>query len=242
MNEIGICDYSDYDYKTDFWNNTNRKYEHQLEITMVSKLLKKYSSSFNSILDAGCGFGRMAPAYEAYYNKCYMVDYAQNLLKQASEALEPKYKFKYYKQSLYDLEIEKKVDAIISIRTLHHLNNVSVLFKKYYENLNTNGILIIDIPNYYHLKNKIVNKEKKKDNMVELSKNFYNYNPDFIVENLKKTGFNILSFRQLGLFRINLLKKYIPASFLVNTELFLNNFIKHIPIAPSVYVIAKKCG
>ena len=34
MNEIGICDYSDYDYKKDFWNNTNRKYEHQLEINI----------------------------------------------------------------------------------------------------------------------------------------------------------------------------------------------------------------
>ena len=75
--------------------------------------------------------------------------------------------------------------------------------------------------------------------MIELSKNFYNYNPQFIVEKLKETGFNILSFRQLGLFRVNLLKKYLPASLLVNTELFLNNFIKHTHIAPSVYVIAK---
>ena len=242
MNDIGICDYSDYDYKTDFWDNANRKYEHHLEIKMVSELLKTYADSFNTILDAGCGFGRMAPSYQSQFSQCHMVDFAENLLNQANEQLEPKEKFKYYKQSLYELHLEESVDAIISIRTLHHLNEVNTLFKKYYETLHKNGILILDIPNYFHLKNKLFKKNKKKEDMIELSKNFYNYNPQFIIEKLKKTGFNILSFRQLGLFRINLLKKYIPARLLVNTELFLNKFIKHTHIAPSVYVIAKKCG
>ena len=242
MNDIGICDYSDYDYKTDFWENANRKYEHQLEQKMVAKLLKSYVTTFNSILDAGCGFGRMAASYQDLFSKCHMVDFAQNLLKQADEQLKPKEKFRYYKQSLYELNIDQPVDAVISIRTLHHLSDVSTLFKRYNEALNNNGVLILDIPNYYHLKNKLIKKNKKKEDMLKLSENFYNYNPQFIVEKLKETGFNILSFRQLGLFRVNLLKKYLPASLLVNTELFLNNFIKHTHIAPSVYVIAKKCG
>ena len=52
MNDIGICDYSDYDYKTDFWENANRRYEHQFEITMVARLLN-VTQSFNSILMQG---------------------------------------------------------------------------------------------------------------------------------------------------------------------------------------------
>ena len=106
MNDIGICDYSDYDYKTDFWENANRKYEHQLEQKMVAKLLKSYVTTFNSILDAGCGFGRMAASYQDLFSKCHMVDFAQNLLKQADEQLKPKEKFRYYKQSLYELNID----------------------------------------------------------------------------------------------------------------------------------------
>ena len=242
MEEVKICDYSDYDYKNEFWDKANRKYEHKLEVRVVSDLLEKYSSSFRNILDAGCGFGRLAPAYKDKFQECYMVDFAENLLSQAEKSLEPKDKFKFYKQSLYDLKIDKNVDAIISIRTLHHLNEVNKLFKRYYEALTINGILILDIPNFYHLKNKIKSKNKKREQMIQLSETFYNYDPNFIIENLKKTGFNILSFRQLGLFRVNLLKKYIPATLLVNTEICLNNFIKQSHIAPSVYVVAKKCG
>ena len=91
-----------------------------------------------------------------------MVDFAQNLLKQANDQLKPKEKFKYYKQSLYELTIDNPVDALISIRTLHHLNDVTTLFKRYHEVLNNNGVLILDIPNYYHLKNKLIKNNRKK--------------------------------------------------------------------------------
>ena len=61
-----------------------------------------------------------------------MVDYAENLLREAKASLKPQTKFKFYQQSLYDLNINSNVNAIISIRTLHHLNNVDPLFKNYH--------------------------------------------------------------------------------------------------------------
>ena len=64
MTQSSICDYSDYDYKSEFWANQNRDYEHQLEESVVKTLLKKNASQCRSICDAGCGFGRLFNSYK----------------------------------------------------------------------------------------------------------------------------------------------------------------------------------
>ena len=242
MSELKICDYSDFDYKTEFWVKANRQYEHELEKHMVNRLLRQNSNCFKSILDAGCGFGRMVPSYQKEFEQCYLVDYAKNLLDQAQKELRPKEQFSYFQQSLYELDIETTVDAIISIRTLHHLNNIDELFERYYKTLNPDGTLIIDVPNYYHLKSRMKSPFQERRPMIKLSETFYNYDPYYIIEKLKQRGFNVIDYRQLGLFRINLIKQIIPHQILVRFETFLNRFIKNIHIGPSVYIVAKKCG
>ena len=242
MSDGNICDYSGYDYKKEFWVKSNRSYEHQLELKMVKQLLNQYCTQFDSILDAGCGYGRMSPAYQSLFKKCYMVDYANNLLKEAKETLIDNDKFTFYQQSLYDLKLNTCVNAIISIRTLHHLTNVDTLFKKYHSALDKSGILILDVPNYYHIKNRLKAPFENRQNMVKLSDTFFNYDPYYIVDKLKNSGFNIIGYRQVGLFRIDKLKRLIPANILVNIEFILNIFLKNTHISPSVYIIAKKCG
>ena len=140
-----ICDYKGYDYKNEFWVNQNRKYEHKLELDVVHRLLKKHINSFNRILDAGCGFGRLIPAYKSLFKSFTLVDYAEHLLEQAKNSNQLN-NCEFLKQSLYELKLTKKVDAIISIRTLHHLDDIDLLFNKYNEVLEDNGILILDIP------------------------------------------------------------------------------------------------
>ena len=46
------------------------------------------------------------------------------------------------------MKINKKVDSIISIRTLHHLENVDLIISQSFNKIleNDNGILILDIP------------------------------------------------------------------------------------------------
>ena len=100
----------------------------------------------------------------------------------------------------------------------------------------------MDVPNYYHLKNKLKAPFQERKSMIKLSETFYNYDPNFIIEKLMKSGFNIIGYRQVGLFRINKIKKLIPTYLLVKLELFLNKFINNLRIGPSVYIIAKKCG
>ena len=155
MNKETICDYSDYDYKSEFWTNQNRNYEHKLEIKVVRNLLKKYVKNKLIILDAGCGFGRMSPSYHDLFKQFILVDYAENLLTQARITLKSVQNVDYYQQSLYNLNLNTRTSAIISIRTLHHLNNIELLFQQFYNALDKDGILILDIPNHYHIKNKL---------------------------------------------------------------------------------------
>ncbi|MGA0241734.1 MAG: class I SAM-dependent methyltransferase [Candidatus Marinamargulisbacteria bacterium] len=242
MDKTNICDYSDYDYKASFWTNQNRDYEHQLEQHVVHKMLKKYSLSYDSVLDAGCGFGRLYPAYCSLFKRCHLVDYAKHLLDEAKESILHSEATYFYEQSVYELAINEPVNAILSIRTLHHLNNVELLFRQYYNTLAPQGILVLDIPNYYHLKHRITHPFEPKKNTIERSKTFYNYHPPYIIDMLKKAKFNVIDQQQVGIFRIPIIKRMVSAKKLVKADLFLNKIIKNINIAPSVYVVAKKCG
>ncbi len=243
MSKVNICDYSDYDYKTEFWTKKNREYEHQLEFKLVNKLLKKYSTNGKSICDAGCGFGRLFESYCHLFSEYHLVDYAKNLLKQAKDIYGMKKNIHFYKQSLYELNISKKADAIISIRTLHHLEDVDQLIKKLYDNLNEGGCLILDIPNHYHIKNKIKRPFSIKKNKIKVSAGYFNYNPQFIIEKIQDSGFNIVDKRQVGLFRVGFIKQIFPPSMLISFEGILNMLLSSFNIGPSVYIVAKKqCG
>ena len=240
--EQNICDYKGYDYKNEFWVNQNRNYEHHLELKVVNSLLKKFKGDKKIILDAGCGFGRLMPAYTNLFNKCYLVDYAQHLLDDAKKSLKREHNITFVKQSLYELALNEKVDAIISIRTLHHLDDLETLFEKYNQALNNDGIIILDIPNYYHLKNRILKPSNKNEKKYKLSENFYNYDPKHVIDMLIHNNFKIVTKKQVGLFRVNIIKKIIPAKLLIFFDFFLNLFISRFNVGPSVYVVAKKCG
>jgi 2-polyprenyl-3-methyl-5-hydroxy-6-metoxy-1,4-benzoquinol methylase len=169
-----------------------------------------------------------------------LVDYAENLLTQAKKSLGTPKNIHFYKQNLYELKIKEKADVIISIRTLHHLEDVEQLINKLHENLNEGGYLILDIPNHYHVKNKIKRPFLIKKSKIKISEGYYNYNPEYIIEKIKNYGFNIVDKHQVGLFRIGFIKHIFPPSMLISIELILNIFLSSFNIGPSVYVVAKK--
>lgn len=242
MNKTAICDYTHYDYEKEFWKNTNREYEHLLETTVIFELLSTYCNHHTSILDAGCGYGRLFNAYSSLFSTFYLVDFAQQLLDKAKKNIPQTYNVIYQKNSLYNHLFDEKIDVILSIRTLHHLNDIDTLFNRFSKQLSDNGILLLDIPNYYHLKNKLKSPISKRQPMTALSDTFFNYDPHFIIEKLTKSGFNIVDTRQVGLFRIGWIKRHVPPHVLVRVEKWVNRLLKNSHIGPSVYVVAKKCG
>ena len=239
-----ICDYSGYDYKTEFWENANRKYEHELESATLRYIFKKYCKEKKSIIDAGCGFGRLFSTYQSFFSTFTLIDYAKELLDQAKIDINNDINVEFKQQSLYSISVDNPADVLISIRTLHHLDNLSTLFQQFNESLNNNGILIIDIPNKLHLKNRIKFGLKRQvlfnEEPLKLSENFYNYNPNVVLEELKHAGFEIEKRIPIGLFRISIIKKIIPARVLIFIEKWGSMLISKSYLAPNLYVVAKK--
>ena len=243
MNQ-SICDYSDYDYKTDFWENADRKYEHDLESNTLHRIFKQYCSEQNSIIDAGCGFGRLFSTYQSYFSTFTLIDYAKELLEQAKNHINDDKRVTFKQQSLYSISVDAPADVLISIRTLHHLNDLSTLFQQFNQSINKNGILILDIPNKIHLKNRIKFLFKREqlfnDEPLKLSENFYNYNPAVVLKELTDAGFLIQKRIPIGLFRIPVIKKIIPSKVLIFIEKWGSMIISNSYLAPNLYVVAKK--
>lgn len=240
-----ICDYSGYDYKTDFWENADRQYEHDLETSTLQRIFKTYCSGKTSIIDAGCGFGRLFSTYKPYFSTFTLIDYAKELLDQAKNDIKDVKNIAFKQQSLYSISVDTPSDVLISIRTLHHLNDLSTLFQQFYQALNPNGILVIDIPNKIHLKNRIKflfrGKTLFNNEPLKLSDNFYNYHPAIVLKALKAAGFSIQKRIPMGLFRIPIIKKLIPSKVLIFIEKWGSILISRSFLAPNLYVIAKKC-
>ena len=238
-----ICDYSDYDYKQSFWDNANRQYEHGLETAVLTRIFKRFCKNKTSIIDAGCGFGRLFNTYQPFFNVFTLIDYAQNLLDQAKEAIDSSLNITFYQQSLYELSVPNS-DVILSIRTLHHLNDMDRLFSQFNQTLTADGILILDIPNKTHIKNRLKQLLKGRAIMnnapIKLANNFFNYHPKAVIHHLTKSGFTVLSRYQVGLFRIALLKKIIPTKILIFVENYMDKLFGIFNYAPSVYIVAKK--
>ena len=237
-----LCDYSDFDYKKKFWDDSNRQYEHESEIFYVHYLLKKYCNSHQVLIDAGCGFGRLFTSYESLFNSFILIDYASNLLNQAKTQISTMKPIQFIQQSLYPLTLPQQADAMISIRTLHHLNDITSLFNQFNRSLFVGGILILDVPNHYHLKYKIKNllKRNKRNSLIKISNCYYNYDPDYIIDCLNNHGFRVKKKIQVGLFRLPIIKQIIPSRILVQCEQMLNNIYSNWNIGPSVYLVCEK--
>jgi 2-polyprenyl-3-methyl-5-hydroxy-6-metoxy-1,4-benzoquinol methylase len=237
-----VCDYNDYDYRTQFWSKANRTYEHQSEVTMVRRLIQNWATQHTHICDAGCGFGRLIPAYENLFEQYHLVDYAASMLNQIDSRFTATSGYHRYQQSLYDITLPYPMDVIISIRTLHHLPDTERLLDHLYHQLSPNGILIMDIPNYYHIKQRLKRPFQKKLDRIKRSNQYYTYNTKKIIEIFKIKGFNIVCKRQMGLFRSHFLKKWVSPQWLMALDMVANWFFSQWDIGPSVYIVAKKCG
>src|SRR3989339_890489 len=149
VKEKNICDYTGFDYKKVFWEGQNREYEDICEKQSISKLLRKINLRFNYIMDAGCGYGRLFPSYSNYGEKFIFLDYAENLLNQAKKDMEIKFSknTNYIRGNMYNIPLkDNSVDLVISIRTLHHMDQLSKFFAEANRVLNKKGYFLFEIP------------------------------------------------------------------------------------------------
>ena len=246
MSEKVISDYNGYDYKKDFWENTDREYEDQADRMAIRKLLPKRMDKF---ADIGGGYGRLANEYLRRAHKVYIFDYSKSELKQAKEIYGDKIETKA--GDIYDLPFkENELDGLMMVRVTHHLKKMDKAMAELYRVLKPGGVAVIEVANKrtlpkmarFLLRKSDVNPfDKKVANYKEISKDgFYNYHPKYVEEIFDKTGFKTEKVLSVSNFRSRGLKKVFGTKNLVKMEDKAQKALAPIRFAPSIYYKLRK--
>ncbi len=239
-----ICDYAGYDYKKEFWEKADRAYEDACERRTLTKLLKKVPRA-DTLLDAGCGFGRLFPTYQPFGDQILLMDYALNMLQQAKSEL-PK-SVHYVSGNLMALPFQSEtVNTVVSIRTLHHVTRPEDFFSDVARILKPGGAFIMEIPNQRHILNilRFLSGRLKQNPFsktpIRYRDAFINFNPSAIYPLLQQAGFQIAAKRSTSFFRHRFFKKWLPTSLLVGLDSFFQALFSPLSLTPSLYILCRK--
>ena len=246
MSEKIVSDYNGYDYKTEFWEKTDRDYEDQADRMAIRKLLPKRMEKF---ADIGGGYGRLANEYLKRARKVYIFDYSKSELKQAKEIYGDKIETKagdIYKLPFKDNEL----DGLMMVRVTHHLKYMDKAIAELYRVLKPGGVAVIEVANKRTLpkiarfitgRSKVNPFDKKVANYKEISADgFYNYHPKYVEEIFRKTGFKQEKVLSVSNFRSRGLKKVFGTQNLVKMEDKAQKALAGIRFAPSIYYKLRK--
>ena len=246
MSEKIVSDYNGYDYKTEFWEKTDREYEDQADRMAIRKLLPKRMEKF---ADIGGGYGRLANEYLKRARKVYIFDYSKSELKQAKEIYGDKIETKagdIYKLPFKDNEL----DGLMMVRVTHHLKYMDKAIAELYRVLKPGGVAVLEVANKRTLpkiarfitgRSKVNPFDKKVANYKEISADgFYNYHPKYVEEIFRKTGFKQEKVLSVSNFRSRGLKKVFGTQNLVKMEDKAQKALAGIRFAPSIYYKLRK--
>lgn len=242
-----LSDYTGYDYRKDFWQRSDRRYEDLLEQATMARFFAKYLPPRGRVMDLGCGFGRLTPVYAPLASHVVLFDYAQHLLDQAKETWgrDPRFVFIQWDARVADAVKDADLDMVMSIRTLHHLPDYGRVFFQVFRTLKPGGIFVFEIPNKRHVLNVIrffLGKQKNPFTAepLQLGDAFFNYHPTEVLSALVSTGFVIQETVSLSFFRIGIFKRFLSPKMLVSMDRALQRVLGWAWITPSLYCVAKK--
>lgn len=240
-----VCDYAGYDYKKKFWDEVDRRYENICEHRTISLLLEKHGVRDAHIMDLGCGFGRLFDAYKPYGSKFTLLDYATNMLEQAQERLGRHAEITFIQGDAREVPLpDATVDAIISVRTLHHLPDYHRFIGELHRLLTPGGLVIFEIPNFRHWVNIIkflIGQQKNPfSRTIHSVGSFSNFHPQMIYDAVNAQGLEIVDKVNTSFFRSKLLKKYIHPDTLTEWDLALQKWVSWMDLTPSIYLVCRR--
>ncbi len=240
--------YDKYDYSK-FWEERN--YENYADEIAVKRLFAQIDGPHKKIIDVGGGMGRMIPMYKNLWKEFVILDSSKKQLDDI--------KAEYLKEnittihSLADhMNIEDGTcDAMLSVRLFHYIKNPDDVIHEMNRVLAPGGYLVLEIPNKFHFKNRILSIFKKNtknitsENPVDIAElhkdvTFVNHHPATIKKLLEKNNFKIINILSVSNFRSQTLKKIFPAKFLAGVEKHLQKPLASAWFGPSIYFLAQK--
>lgn len=246
---IRKTDYENYDYR-EFWMGDKRAYEDTSERIALRKLLDPIGEDSKVFLDIGCGYGRLFNEYKNFKN-IILVDYSLKNLENAKQRIENFLGLNTEKlSSVYflagdalNLPLKSDcADVILTVRVVHHLDNLEKYFDEIKRILKDRGIFILEFANKRNLKNLlrffIGHMDTSPFNLLlsRVGETILNYHPRYIGNFLSERGFTIEKKISVSNFRLEFLKKHIGMQVLLLLERWFQRVFSWTLLGPSIFL------
>ena len=182
---------------------------------------KKHKTSFDKVLDIGCGWGSSSLLLSNLYNEVFAIDISQTSIDNAYKNISSNQKknINLEKKDAEHLELEEYFDFVYSWGVIHHSNNPKKIFQKVFKSLKKEGSFLIMVYNRNSLrfwfkglywlfcKFKIFSGQNIDSVQKYFTDGFYHkhYRPFELVNDLKEIGFKNIKFELT-----HMSKNYVP--------------------------------
>ncbi|MBT3187860.1 MAG: methyltransferase domain-containing protein [Anaerolineae bacterium] len=237
-----VCDYEGSDYQTSFWDEGGRAYEDQAEAIALKRLLPQ---SGKLLLEIGAGAGRNTPRYQNY-ERVVLLDYSRTQLQQAQERLGENDRYVYVAADAYKLPfVNGLFDGATMIRTLHHMQDAPAVLRQVRRVLQPASKFILEYASKLNLKAILRYLFRRQDwspftpEQVEFVSLNFDFHPKTIRKWLKEEDFKLERQLTVSHFRIDIIKRIFPASFLAwldSLAQFTGNLWQ---LTPSVFTLSE---
>lgn len=238
-----VIDYEGSRYRTDFWENQNRAYEDAVERIAMEKLLLPQGER---LIEIGAGFGRLADLYQGY-KQVFLTDYARTQLEEARNYLDHNPRFTYVVADVYNMPfVDHGFDALTMVRVMHHLADVPAALAEIQRLLTPGGTAVIEYASKFHLKSLLRWFSGRQSwspfdhtplEFVELN---FNFHPAWMQQQFEQAGLTIKNIRTLSHYRVGLLKRLLPTSWLVTMDRLAQPSGNYWQLTPSIFLQAQK--
>lgn len=240
-----VCDYTDSDYQTSFWDQGGRAYEDAAEAIALKHLLP---SNGKLMLEIGAGAGRNTPRY-AGFERIVLLDYSRTQLEQAQARLGKSDKYVYVAADAYRLPfVDGLFDGATMIRALHHMADAPKILTGTARVMRNDSIFILEFANKKNLKSILRWLLRRQSwspftlEPVEFVKLNFDFHPRAVFDWLGEAGFTVEARRTVSHFRLGLLKRLIPAKWLAALDGLFQPTGEWFQFTPSVFVRARRVG
>jgi ubiquinone/menaquinone biosynthesis C-methylase UbiE len=232
-----------------YWDG--RDYEHASEEVAIKRLLK--GRRFRHATDIGGGYGRLCVLLENYADKVTLAEPSQQQLDIAKDFLKDHPEVERKLMQADDLKFKDgQLDLITMIRVMHHLPDPSPEFKELARVLADDGLLILEVANNSHARNRLKYYARGKKLPVQpvdirSAKNqredeipFVNHNPKTVIKQLAHAGLKVESILSVSNLRSPGVKKIVPMSVMLSVEKVLQKPLAHTFFGPSTFLLVRK--
>jgi ubiquinone/menaquinone biosynthesis C-methylase UbiE len=240
-----VCNYEGSDYQTSFWDKGGRAYEDQAEAIALHRLLPK---SGELLLELGAGAGRNTGRYIGF-KQIVLLDYSLSQLRQAKEKMGTNQRYIYVAADIYKLPfVDGLFDTATMIRTLHHMAEPKAALEQVRRAMQSGGIFILEYPNKQNLKailRYLIHRQAwspYSKQSVEFEHLNFDFHPQAVREWLYASRFVLQNQLAVSYFRLGVLKRSLPLSWLTKLESWLQPTGSLCQLSPSVFTRSQAVG